>query len=45
MPNDSMGNEKNITAKTFEEAAQATGESVEQTKKNTLEQLKKELGE
>lgn len=45
MPNDSMGSEKNITEKTFEDAARATGQSVEETKKNTLEQLKKEMGE
>ncbi len=45
MPDNNMGNEKNITNKTFEEAAKVAGQSVEETKRNTLELLKKELGE
>ncbi|MEK7510420.1 MAG: hypothetical protein AAB567_02610 [Patescibacteria group bacterium] len=40
-----MGNEKNITEKTFQEAAEAAGTSVEETKRNVLRQLEKELGE
>ena len=43
MPNDNMGSEKNITEKTFQEAAQASGTSVGEAKKNVLEQLKKEV--
>jgi len=38
-----MGNPKNITEKTFREAAQATGLSLEQTKKNVYESLKKQV--
>lgn len=45
MPEDAMGSEKNITEKTFQEAAKATGQSVQEVKRNTLEQLKKELKE
>lgn len=45
MPNDAMGNDKNITNKVFEEAAKASGQSVEEAKRNTLEQIKKDLGE
>jgi hypothetical protein len=40
-----MGNPKNITNKTFEEAAKAAGETPEEAKKNTLELLEKTLGE
>ena len=45
MPDDDMGDPKNITNKTFEEAAKASGQTVEQAKKETLELLKKQLGE
>lgn len=45
MPDDDMGNPKNITNKTFEEAAKASGQTVEQAKKEALELLKKQLGE
>ena len=38
-----MGNPKNITTKTFEEAAKATGESAEQAKRNAYETLKREF--
>jgi hypothetical protein len=38
MPDNDMGNPKNITNKTFEEAA---GQSVEEAKKNALELLQK----
>ncbi|MGH7825349.1 MAG: hypothetical protein ACREQ7_09265 [Candidatus Binatia bacterium] len=40
-----MGNPKNITNKTFEEAANAAGQNVEEAKKNTLELLQKTLGQ
>lgn len=45
MPDDDMGNPKNITDKTFEEAAKASNQSMEEAKKNTLELLKKQLGQ
>lgn len=45
MPNDDMGNPKNITDKTFDEAAKASNQSAQDAKKNTLELLKKQLGE
>lgn len=41
---DDMGNADNITTATFEKAAKASGQSVEEAKKQTLEMLKKELG-
>lgn len=52
MPEDTMGqgnagldtNGKSITEKTFEEAAKSQGMSIEETKKNTFELLKKTLG-
>jgi len=44
-PDNDMGNPKNITNKTFEEAAKAAGETVEEAKENTLELLEKTLGE
>jgi len=45
MPDNDMGNPKNITNKTFQEAAQASGQDPEQAKKNTLELLQKNLGQ
>ncbi len=39
------GNPKNITDKTFEEAAKAAGQSVEEAKKNTLQLLEKLQGQ
>lgn len=45
MTDDDMGDPKNITEKTFEEASKASGQTVEQAKKETLEMLKKQLGE
>ena len=45
MPDNDMGNPKNITNKTFNEASQAAGQSAEEAKKNTLELLQKTLGE
>lgn len=44
MPHDDMGDPHNITEKTFEEAAKASGQSVEQAKKETLAMLQKQLG-
>jgi hypothetical protein len=41
MPDNDMGNPQNITNKTFEEAAKASGQTVEQAKKNTAELLQK----
>ncbi len=43
MPNNDMGNPKNITNKTFEEAARAMGQSVKESKKNARELLEKVL--
>jgi hypothetical protein len=43
MPDNNMGDARNITNKTFEEAAKAAGQSVEEAKRNALQQLKKEL--
>jgi hypothetical protein len=43
MPDNDMGNPKNITDKTFDEAAKAMGQSAEDAKKNTLELLQKTL--
>jgi hypothetical protein len=45
MPDDEMGDPKNITNKTFEEAAKAAGQSPEEAKQNTLELLIKTLSE
>jgi hypothetical protein len=44
MPDNDMGNPKNITNKTFEEAAKAAGQSAEEAKKNALALLQKSLG-
>lgn len=43
-PNATGGNPKNITNKTFEEAAKATHETPEEAKRHTLELLERELG-
>lgn len=40
MPDNDMGDAKNLTNKTFEEAAKAAEQSVEEAKRNTLELLK-----
>ena len=45
MPDNDMGNENNITEKTFEEAAEASGQSVEEAKRNVLQLLKSEVGD
>jgi hypothetical protein len=44
MPDNDMGDPKNITNKTFKEAAAAAGQSEEEAKRNTLELLQKSLG-
>ncbi|MGN6718822.1 MAG: hypothetical protein ACTHLX_15680 [Candidatus Binatia bacterium] len=45
MPDNDMGNPDNITDKTFEEAAKAAGQNIEEAKKNTLELLQKTSGQ
>lgn len=45
MPNDDMGDPKNITEKTIEEAAKASGQTVEEAKKEMLKLLQKQLGQ
>jgi len=45
MPNDNFGIPENITNKTFEEAAKAASQSVDEAKRNTLAHLKKVLKE
>jgi hypothetical protein len=42
MPDNDMGDPKNITNKTFEEAARAAGESVDDAKRNTLDLLREQ---
>ena len=44
MPDNDMGNSKNITDKTFEEAAKAAGQSVKEAMENALDLLKKKVG-
>ena len=44
-PDNDMGDPRNITDKTFEEAAKADNESIEVAKRNTLNTLKENLGE
>jgi hypothetical protein len=43
MPDNDMGNPKNITNKTFDEASKAAGQSAEEAKKNTMALLQKTL--
>ncbi len=45
MPDNDMGDPKNITDKTFEEAAKAMDQPVEEAKRFTLELLQKQLNE
>lgn len=45
LPNDNLGDPRNITNKTFEEAAKAADQSVDEAKRNTLALLKKVLKE
>jgi hypothetical protein len=44
MPDNDMGNPKNITNETFKEVAKAAGQSAEEAKKNTLKLLQKTVG-
>jgi hypothetical protein len=44
MADNDMGNPENITNKTFEKAAKAAGQPVEEAQQNTLELLKTVLG-
>ena len=43
MLDNDLGDPKNITNRTFEEAAKAAGETVEEAKRNVLEELKKQF--
>ena len=43
MTHDDMGHPENITEKTIEKAAHASGQSVEEAKKNMLDLLKQEV--
>ena len=43
MPDNDMGNSQNITNKTFQDAAKAMDQTVEEAKKNTLELLQAQL--
>jgi hypothetical protein len=45
MADNDMGNPKNITDKTFDEAAKAAGQKPEEAKKNVLELLRNTLGQ
>ncbi len=45
MPDNNMGDVRNITEKTFEDAATAAGQSPEDAKRNTFELLKRLLKE
>lgn len=45
MTDNDMGDPKNITDKTFEDAAKAMDQTPEEAKKNTLALLRKELEE
>lgn len=45
IPNDNLGDPRNITDKTFEDAAKAVTQSPEEAKRNTLALLKKILKE
>ena len=45
MPDNDMGDRRNITEKTFEEAAEAAGQSPEDAKRNAFELLKRLLEE
>lgn len=45
MPDDDMGNQDNITEEDIKKAAQASGQTVEDAKKNMLEMLKKQVSQ
>ncbi len=43
-PKDAMGHDDNITDETFEKAARASGQTVEEAMQNTYDLLKQKLG-
>ena len=43
MPDDDMGNPDNITEKDIKKAAEASGQTIEDAKKNMLEMLQKQI--
>ena len=45
MSDNDMGHPENITETTFQAAAQASGQTAEEAKRETLKLLKQELGE
>ena len=45
VPDDDMGNPKNITTKTFEDAAKASQQKAEEARRNAYELMKKEFKE
>lgn len=45
MKDDDMGDPKNITEETIKKAAEASGQTVEDAKKNMLEMLQKQSGQ
>ena len=45
MPDNDMGDARNVTERTFEEAAKAAGQSPEDAKRNTLDLLLRLLQE
>lgn len=45
MPNDDMGDQRNITEDKIKQAAEASGQTVEDAKKNMLEMLQKQVGQ
>lgn len=44
LPDDDMGNADNITTSTFEKASKASGQSIEDAKKETLKILMQQVG-
>lgn len=45
MPDDDMGDSNNITEEDIKKAAVASGQTVDDAKKNMLEMLKKQVGQ
>lgn len=43
VPDDDMGDPNNLTEEDFKKAAEASGQTVEDAKKNTLEMLQKQV--
>lgn len=42
-PNDDMGDQNNLTEEDFKKAAEASGQTIEEAKKNSLELLQKQI--